>query len=349
VLGAATNVGWNAFSISRSWQSLERQPFENSAFEELPAVELDSESGLLVDLLSTDAVLDDAEPGITTTGLSDGAASATAAAETAALLTPGDLSSDASYTTFMVVGSDEGNQRADAIILVLIPVDGSAPIMVSLPRDLYLPNRCTGGLTRINANFNGCGSTINGATLLSGAIQDFTGLTVDHFVLFTMDGFEQVIDAVGGVEICVEHPTRERGRFEFLPGCTLADGEQTLGWVRSRRTTEFVNGRWRTVPGVSDLTRNQRQQELLLLLAGKVATFSSPGDLARFAASLSDSFVLDDGLSLSDAIDLTWSQRSIDTGRIRRPTIPVRNYVTSGGAQVLLPTASFAEVLQGVE
>ncbi|MDH3293671.1 MAG: LCP family protein [Acidimicrobiia bacterium] len=306
---------WNAFSIWSDWRNLERQPFDSAAFEQLPEVA-------------------PASPSLE--GLSEEQALAVSA--TIAPVGP------TRYQTFMIVGMDASKLRADVIVMFMLPNDGSPPVMVSLPRDLYLPNRCTQGLTRINANFNGCGD-INGATALSGAIKDFTGYQIDHFALFTFEGFAEIIDQLGGVEICVDHPTREQRRFDIPAGCTLADGELTLGWVRSRKTQEYVDGRWRRVTNVSDLTRNERQQDLILTIFQRAAEFSSPQEMAAVAHSLADAFTLDDQLGIGAAIDLAWNNRGLDPSTIIRPTIPVTDHVTPGGAQVLIPTKSFQEVL----
>lgn len=307
---------WNAYSVWRSWQTVERHSFDEVALDALPDVP------------------DPVEVGETLT----------AEAVTAVSAAPTD---EGIYDTFMVVGSDIGDFRADVIILVMLPANGGTPIMVSLPRDLYLPNRCTQGYTRLNANFNGCGDEINGATLLSGAVTDFTGVEVDHFALFTFDGFEEIIDEVGGVEICVDHPVRDRKAFLDLPaGCTNASGAQALAWVRSRSTLEYANGVWRTMTNVSDLTRNERQQDIILEMLGKVAEFDSPQELAGAVRSLANAFTLDDQLGLTEAIDLAWDLRALKPADIVRLKIPVEDYETAEGAQVLVATRPFDELLE---
>ncbi len=314
VLLAAIPIG-SAAVVWNNWRGVERETLDIGAFEQLPEVEA-----------STLASTGDAEQ---------------IAQVLATASTPTDL---VDYETFMIVGTDESELRADVIILVMLPEDGSPPVMISLPRDLYLPNRCTQSFTRINANFNGCGD-VNGATALSGAITDFTGYPIDHFALFTFDGFSTIIDRLGGVEICVDHPTQEPGRFELPAGCTTADGATTLGWVRSRKTQELVDGSWRPVTNVSDLTRNERQRDLILTVFQRAAEFSSPQDMAAVVGSMADAFTLDDGLGMAAAVDLVWNNQDLDHGTITRATIPVTDHVTAGGAQVLLPASSFREVL----
>ncbi|MEM7339046.1 MAG: LCP family protein [Actinomycetota bacterium] len=322
VVVAAVPV-WNAAGLWWTWRNVEREPLDMVAFSELPPPPKVEALAQEEDLPAAAAESFFVEP------------------------PPTQEEADAydAYDTYMVVGSDVGDHRADVIVLVLLPHDGSDPLMVSLPRDLYLPNRCTQGLTRINANYNGCGD-INGATQLAGAVKDFTGIEVDHFVLFTMDGFEAVIDRLGGTEICVEHPVRDNPHVDFPAGCTIVDGAGALGWVRSRYTEEYVDGRWRTMPGVSDFTRNERQQKLILSMLDRAAEFESPREMIDLAESMAGAFTLDNDLGLAAAVNLGWTHRHVRPDDVTRMRIPVVDYVTSGGAQVLLPIVPFDELLE---
>ncbi len=253
---------------------------------------------------------------------------------------------DEMFTSYLLVGV-EGGFRADAIILVLIPQDGSiAPLMVSLPRDLYLPNPCTQRYTRINAGLVGCKGYASGAELLSLMVADFTGIEVDHFARIDFSGFQKVIDALGGVEICVEYPVRDSKSLLNLPaGCTQASGVQALAWVRSRRTQEYVDGAWRTVAGVSDFTRQKKEQDMLFKIAGKLNSFGSFSSFSQVAQSLTDTVALDEGFSFGDALSLAWEMRGLKSQDVVRVNVTSRNYVTAAGAYVLLPTASFNERL----
>ncbi|MDH4279419.1 MAG: LCP family protein, partial [Acidimicrobiia bacterium] len=252
----AAYPAWNAASIWNDWRNVERETFDSAAFERLPAVQAptaEEEEGL-PEGVTLPAPVAAAPTGPTT------------------------------YENFLIVGLDRSELRSDVIIMAMLPSDESPPIMVSLPRDLYIPNRCTGGLTRINANFNGCGD-INGATALAGAVKDFTGYQIDHFAIFTFDGFAAIIDQFGGFEVCLDRPLRERPKFELPAGCTLADGATTLGWVRSRKTEEFVDGQWRRIRTSSDFNRQARQQDLILTVFERVADFKSPKEMTALVGS----------------------------------------------------------------
>ena len=307
--------GWNAFSAWQSWRNVERDTYDEVALAQLPEVPPPSDIG---------------------EGLTEEAATAVSAAPT----------KEGVYDTYMLVGSGFGDILADVIILVMLPTDGSSPLMVSLPRDLYLPNRCTQGYTRLNANLNGCGDDVNGPTLLSGAVEDFTGIEVDHFALFDFEGFEEIIDEVGGVEICVEYAVRDRKAELNLPaGCTDATGAQALSWVRSRSTLEYVDGVWRTMEDVSDLTRNERQQDMILAMLEKAAEFDSPQEMAGMIRSLSNAFTLDDQLGLSEVISVAWGLRGLKATDIVRLKVPVADYETNDGALVLVATRPFDDLI----
>jgi LCP family protein required for cell wall assembly len=309
-------VGWNAYRIWDSWQGVDRDELDVGAAQ---------------------VILPIPETGITAPEVIPEQAA------TAVTSAPVD---EAAFRSFLIVGSDEGGYRADVIILALFPEGNDKPLMVSLPRDLYLPNRCGATYSRVNATLLGCGSSVNGPTLLAVTVEDFTGIPVDHFALFNFDGFERILDAVGGVEICVDRAVRDANAFLDLPaGCTNATGAQALAWVRSRSTEELVDGVWRTMPGVNDLTRNKKQQDVILAMFAKLKRLDSPAQLSAIVESLTNEFTLDDQLGVGDAIQLAWSLRTLDVDEITRITIPVRDFTTEDGAFVLVPTVSFSELL----
>lgn len=253
---------------------------------------------------------------------------------------------EGAYRSFLIIGNDTAADLADVILLTVLPADDDlAPFMVSLPRDLYVPNRCTNGYGRINATYRECGE-VNAPTMLSLAVEDFTGIKIDNFAIFDFEGFEQIIDGVGGVELCSEYPLRDaKAHLDFPGGCVNADGATALAWVRSRHTQQQVNGSWKSVPGAGDLLRNQHQQDVLLLLAEKLRTFESPTDLSSKIEELSNAFIVDDGLGIADTLSLAWNVRGIDVATIQRLAVPVKLGRTTKGQSILRPTQPFDEVL----
>jgi len=260
---------------------------------------------------------------------------------------PNTTAPEEAYQTFLLVGGDRVSGAADVILYLVLPTNSADPFMVSLPRDLFVDNLCTGGQSRINALIHGCESKgINGPSLLAYEVGQFTGIEVDHFALFDFVGFEDIIDAVGGVEICVEYPVKDRQAELSLPaGCTNASGEQALAWVRSRHTQQKIGGSWKTVPGASDLSRNQNQQDVIIQLFQKLKAFDSPTQLTASVASLADTFILDDQLGLADAVNLAWDIRGVDLDTIKRLQIPTKLARSKTGQSILLATAPFDQVL----
>ena len=314
-------TGLNLWS---SWRGIETQAFNQDAVLALAE--------------DAPAVVDEGEPE-EEIDASDAADASENVPETAA--------PEQAYDTFLLIGGDKASGAADVILYLVLPTNSADPFMVSLPRDLWVDNLCTGGQSRINSLIHGCESKgVNGPTLLASQVGAFTGIEVDHFAMFEFEGFSDIIDAAGGVEICVDYPVRDAMSKLSLPaGCTNASGEQALAWVRSRHTQQLIGGTWRSMPGASDLSRNQNQQDVILELFKKLKRFDSPTDLTASVASLADTFVLDDQLGLGDAVDLAWRMRAIDLEDINRFEVPVRLARSKSGQSILIATESFDRVL----
>ena len=252
---------------------------------------------------------------------------------------------DAMFDSVLLMGADASGYLADAILFALFPEDGSAPALVSIPRDLYLYNFCSEDFRRVNANLGGCTGFANGPELLALAIEDFTGIPVDHFARVDFDGFVELVDGLGGIEICFDYPTYdEKAHLDITEaGCRMADGATALAYARSRNARQLVDGEWQRAWS-SDFTRQAHQQELILTLAGQLR-FNSPADLLSTMDSLSHTLRLDRRWSIAQAVDWATRYRDLDPSSVSRLTIPVADYRAPSGAQVLVPTKSFDEVL----
>ena len=269
------------------------------------------------------------------------------------------------FTTYLIIGSDErtsnssasrgyvDGQRADVIILGIINEANSDKYLLSIPRDLLIKNSCTKSIERINSTFskNNCG---NSAENLAANIQILTGLTVNHFASFNFEGFENIIDSFGGIEICVDKTQREGFSFELQKGCQNVKGSTALNWVVSRNTEVLVgeklvdkNGNdiseWEKMEGVSDLSRNDRQQYIILQLLNEIKNFSSLGELNKFITTLEDAFVIDENLSINSAVNILWNFRDTDLSGIKKLSIPVSPYELDDGRQVLIISENFTK------
>lgn len=253
---------------------------------------------------------------------------------------------DGFFDAYLLLGVDESEFLADAIVLILEPASGGRPLMVSLPRDLWVWNACRNRFTRINEGLGGCRGVASGAELMAIMVEDYTGIKVDHLARINFGGFARLVDSMGGITICVDHPTRDfRAGLDIeMSGCHRADGATALAWVRSRNTEQLIDGEWR-ITASSDFARQRRQQDVLFQLAAQAARFSSPGALSETLEAVSSSVRLNSAWTFTQAVGVGWRHRGISRDEVIRFEVEVRDYTTSQGARVLLPRVRFTDQL----
>jgi len=163
-------------------------------------------------------------------------------------------------------GGDLGTVRTDTIMLMHLPLRGK-PTLVSIPRDSYVPVPGY-GYDKINAAFS-----IGGPQLLVETVEQNTGLHVDRYAEIGMGGLAGVVDAAGGVEICVAEPIDDPlANINLQPGCQEMDGPTALGYVRTRATAQ------------GDLDRVARQREFMTTLVTRLlspSVYLNPFRMAR--------------------------------------------------------------------
>jgi LCP family protein required for cell wall assembly len=254
----------------------------------------------------------------------------------------GDPIDDELFDAYLLVGTDASGFLADAIILGLQPVEGGAPTMVSLPRDLWVWNMCKASFSRLNEGLGGCKGRASGSELLAIMVEDYTGIPIDHLARINFGGFARLVNVMGGISVCVDYPTRDiKAHLEIpTPGCQRVDGDTALGWVRSRHMEQLKGEEWVTVGG-SDFGRQRRQQDVLFQLANRASGFSSPTSLANKLSAVAASVRLDSSWSFGQAISAGWRYRGISKSDVHRFTIQTSGYRTTHGAAVLLPEVPF--------
>ncbi|GII95846.1 hypothetical protein Ssi02_60770 [Sinosporangium siamense] len=166
-------------------------------------------------------------------------------------------------------------QRTDTMMLLHIPDDGR-PLLISLPRDSYVPIH-NKGRNKLNAAY-----AFGGAPLLARTVEEVTGLRLDHYMEVGFAGFVDIVDAVGGVNICVKQPLKDpKAGINLKKGCQDMDGGTALGYVRTR-----VTG------GLPDLDRAQRQRQFFAAVVDKASspgTLINPFKMVPLATSATDS------------------------------------------------------------
>ena len=231
----------------------------------------------------------------------------------------------------------------------------NSQVLLSIPRDLIVKNLCTEKIERINATYtkNNCG---NKAENLAANINVLTGLKIDHFVSFDFEGFEKIIDSFNGVEICVDETQREGFSFELQKGCQVVEGLVALNWVVSRNTEVLVgeklldeNGNdastWKPMPGVSDLYRVKKQQQIVISLLNRLNEFNSYTDLYNLINALELTFTIDESLTIPNATQILWGYRNFDFSKINKLTVPTDPYRTDDGKEVLILSSNFYDFI----
>ena len=271
------------------------------------------------------------------------------------------------FDAYLLIGSDErsdktaqtrgfvSGKRADVIIVGLVNKENGKITLLSFPRDLLIKNSCTGELERINASYikNDCGGR---AENLAAAIYSISGIKVEHFASFDFEGFENIIDSVDGVEICVDKTQREGFSFELQKGCQTVSGLTTLNWIVSRSTEVLVGEKiiddegndiseWEPMKGVSDLTRIDRQQYVVIQLIENLKNFNSINELYKFINALETSFTIDENITINKAVDILWDFRGADLNKVSKLTTPVDFLTLDDGRQVLILNKKISDLL----
>jgi len=236
-------------------------------------------------------------------------------------------------------GRDTGTQRSDTTILLHLSADRSNATAMSIPRDLmaHVPE-CTkpDGRTISPAfeQFNWA-FQFGGAACTIRTVEEMTGIRIDHHLIVDFGGFKKMVDAVGGVDVCVAEPVHDQQAHLDLPaGRQTLHGEQALGFVRARHG--LGDG--------SDTQRIQRQQDFLASLIKKVQSngvLLNPLKLYPLLDAATDSLTADPGLdSLGDLYKLAQSLQQIPTGQIHFLTVPQEPYVADHNRDQLVEPAA---------
>jgi LCP family protein required for cell wall assembly len=239
--------------------------------------------------------------------------------------------------------ADQGGQRSDVTMVArFVPATKTVTIL-SIPRDLWvdIPGNEAGvsGMNRINTAYN------SGPDLLIQTIERDLGIPINHFVAVNFNGFQGMVDALGG--ITMNFPTEVRDQFSGLhittPGCQVVNGATALELVRARHLYYMQDGYWQ-YDGQSDFSRIQRQDAFFRAVLDKLASVGlSPLTINAFIGAAVGNLTIDDTLSKGNLFDLATEFRGLPSSHFVTETLPTTGYVTDGGAQVLQMAQPYAQ------
>ena len=241
-------------------------------------------------------------------------------------------------TTLLVIGTDGGRapgrgdaNRSDSLLLVRLDPETHRIAYLSIPRDLQveIPGY---GTSKINS-----ANQVGGPALTLATVKSLIGLPVDHVVVVDFDGFRELIDAVGGVEVDVPRPILSN-RFDcpykaarcsdwegwrFEKGPQHMDGRRALVYSRIRTN--------RLDPSETDITRGSRQQAVADAVGDEIASLGTFLRLPFMGGDLAAPLATD--LSAWELAQVGWIRfRSSGSLRCRFGGTPS----SAGGESVLL-------------
>lgn len=208
-------------------------------------------------------------------------------------------------------------KRTDTMMLLHIPESGR-PTLVSLPRDSYVPIDGHGS-NRLNAAY-----AFGGPKLLTKTVEQVTGIRIDHYMEIGFGGFVGIVDAIGGVNICVKQNIKDpKAGINLKKGCQDMDGGTALGYVRTRATG-----------AIPDFDRTQRQRQFFAAVVQKAAspgTLLNPFTSVPLGLSAADSVEVDSDTGLFDllSVGLALRENPIATA------VPIGSLPTINGAAVV--------------
>lgn len=215
----------------------------------------------------------------------------------------------------LLLGSDARPKdevaRADTIIVARIDPGEKRVWMLSIPRDtrVEIPDH---GVDKINA-----ATYLGGPALMIDTVEEFLGMPINHYMEVDFNGFQGIVDAMGGIYVNVEveiddwkaashSPGRRAQRIE--PGYQLLDGEHALTFVRSRDYPD------------ADFTRMRHQQEFFKALASQSMRWGNvlklPGMAREFAGNVSTD------MGVGQILAIAQSMRGMDAAGIQTATLP---------------------------
>ncbi|WTO74758.1 LCP family protein [Streptomyces sp. NBC_00210] len=248
----------------------------------------------------------------------------------------GDRPPPGEGTNYLIVGSDSrdglspddvkdlhagggGGRRTDSMMLLHTGAHGTS--MVSLPRDSWItvPGRLdtsTGKTKRPEGDKLNAAFSYGGPELLVHTVEKNTGLRIDHYAEIGFAGFVNIVDAIGGVRMCLDRDIKdEKSGADLRKGCHTLNGKQALAFVRQRHQEKE-----------GDLGRSRNQQKFLSTLAHQAArpgTLFDPLEIGPAMQAGLDTLIVDKGMSLRDLSRVFRAVQSVSGGLGKQINVPV--------------------------
>lgn len=223
---------------------------------------------------------------------------------------------DADYKS---TGSEEATpgMRADTLIVVRIDRATGEIALMSIPRDLRVKIGNSERYAKINATYG------DGPDVLVRTIQRALNIPIHHYVEINFQGFKTIVDAIGGVQICVEHPSRDKATGFYIgrAGCKVLNGPKALSYARSRYLEEKIDDKW-VMDRTGDTGRGERQRAFISTLAKQSARYliENPLETHRLIEAATSAMVVNDGF---DVLEMGKKMRPLADSQTLSYALPV--------------------------
>lgn len=225
---------------------------------------------------------------------------------------------DVSYV--LVVGLDKSESLTDIVLVACIDHERNTMSLLQIPRDTFIGTDVP--TCKINAVYNNPREGESKINALRRRIYSCFGIPLDHYVIFTLEGFRNVIDAMGGVAINIEQETGIRiENHEEGTATVIGPGEVLLnGWMAEG----FVRKRYQTLPGetgygLGDISRIQQQRVFYAAVAKKLKAMNL-GEMLKIATSCYDQVTT--SMSISEMLAYAKEVQQIDMENMIVKSVP---------------------------
>lgn len=204
---------------------------------------------------------------------------------------------------------DVPGRRSDTIILMHIDPKTGKTVVVHFPRDLIVPIHGTGEEDRINTAFE------TGPQRLIETIKDFSGLEIHHYIEVDFGGFQEIVESMGGVRICIDRPLVDELAELNMPnvGCYLLGGKMALAFVRARSVDTDI---------IPDFSRIARQQQFLRAVLNRVLAPSSIFKFPSIARAVIENITVDRTFNVIDINDVAQRLKALGTPEVDFRVVP---------------------------
>ena len=231
----------------------------------------------------------------------------------------------ASRVNILFLGVDERDlesdaPRSDTMIVFTIDPQTKTAGMLSIPRDMWVDIPGGFGYGKINTAM-ALGEQYQlpggGPGLAIKTVEQFLGVPIQYYGMINFHAFEEAIDAMGGLYMCVDQkiridPIGPKPKEPFEKGCAIRHGYQVLAYARDRKSTEG-----------GDVDRSIRQQQVIMAIRDQVLAPANFPDMVRMAPDIyrEASAGLTTNMSFEDMMKLAALASQIDVSQIKQGVI----------------------------